>query len=169
MKTVLHRIDSRTNNGNHLRSHLRAIMALDHSCLGLENESLENNIRPNFLRSTSLINKILPTTLGACKPTLHTFYTLHLRWNSNMRRCFYHTDLRQNAVFHNFSRQIALIQYLEPYEARGLLAKPFKKFPKSPKRPIGSHFWQAPNFQWTLKQLRFNRMKNLLYLLIFFI
>ena len=35
-----------------------------------------------------------------------------------MRRCFYHTDLRQNAVFHNFSRQIALIQYSEPYEAR---------------------------------------------------
>ena len=25
-----------------------------------------------------------------------------------MRRCFYHTDLKQNAVFHNFSRQIAL-------------------------------------------------------------
>ena len=35
-----------------------------------------------------------------------------------MRRCFYHTDLRQNAVFHNFSKQIALIQYSEPYEAR---------------------------------------------------
>ena len=48
---------------------------------------------------------------------LSTFYTSHLRWNSNMRRCFYHTDLRQNAVFHNFSRQIALIQYSEPYEA----------------------------------------------------
>ena len=29
-----------------------------------------------------------------------------------MRRCFYHTDLRQNAVFHNFAIQIALIQYL---------------------------------------------------------
>ena len=28
-----------------------------------------------------------------------------------MRRCFYHTDLRQNAVFHNFAIQIALIQY----------------------------------------------------------
>ena len=24
----------------------------------------------------------------------HTFYTSHLRWNSNMRRCFYHTDLK---------------------------------------------------------------------------
>ena len=28
-----------------------------------------------------------------------------------MRRCFYHTDLGQNAVFHNFAMQIALIQY----------------------------------------------------------
>ena len=35
-----------------------------------------------------------------------------------MRRCFYHTHLRQNAVFHNFSKLIALIQYSEPYEAR---------------------------------------------------
>ena len=31
-----------------------------------------------------------------------------------MKRCFYHRDLRQNAVFHNFSRKIALIQYSEP-------------------------------------------------------
>ena len=35
-----------------------------------------------------------------------------------MRRCLYHTDLRQNEVFQNFSRQIALIQFSEPYEAR---------------------------------------------------
>ena len=46
----------------------------------------------------------------------------------------------------------------------GLLAKPFKKFPKSPVRPAGSHFWQAPNFQWTLKELRFN---ILCYFLLF--
>ena len=28
-----------------------------------------------------------------------------------MTRCFYHTDLGQNAVFHNFVIQIALTQY----------------------------------------------------------
>ena len=28
-----------------------------------------------------------------------------------MRHCFYHTDLGQNAVFHNFAIQIALTQY----------------------------------------------------------
>ena len=101
-------------NSNHLRSHLRAKMALDHSRLGLENQFLENKSdRISFLRSTSLLNKILPTNPAACKPTFHTFYTSHLRWNSTLRRRFYHTDLRQNALFHNFSRQIALIQYSE--------------------------------------------------------
>ena len=76
-----------------------------------------------------------------------------------MRRCFYHTDLRQNAVFHNFSRQIALIQYSEPSKqawafsetrsnqsiniqnhrtTRGLLAKPFQKISKITYTATGS-------------------------------
>ena len=93
-------------NSNHLRSHLRAIMALDHRRL-----ISGKKIRPTFLRSTSLLCKILSTNLGACKPTFYTIYTSHLRWNSTMRHCFYHTDLWQNAVFHNFAIQITLIQY----------------------------------------------------------
>ena len=72
-------------------------MALDHSRLGLESKSGRF-----FLRLTSLLYKILLTNLGACKPTFYTFYTSHLRWNST----FYHTDLGQNEVFHNFSRLI---------------------------------------------------------------
>ena len=47
-----------------------------------------------------------------------------------MRRCFYHTDLRQNAVFHNFSRQIALIQYSEPYDSRWAFNKTVQKISK---------------------------------------
>ena len=42
---ILHRVDSHIKhpkNSNHLRSHSRAIMALDHSRLGLENKFLEN-------------------------------------------------------------------------------------------------------------------------------
>ena len=100
-------------NSNHLRSHLRA-RALDHSRLGPENKSLENKSGRIFWRLTSLLFKILATNLGACKPTfttLYTFYTSHLRWDSTMRRCFYHTDLEQNAVFHKFAIQIALIKY----------------------------------------------------------
>ena len=109
---ILHRVDSLINyvhpkTGNHLRSNLRAIMALDHRRLIRPGKT----IRPNFLRSTSLLRKILPRNLGACKPTFYTIYTSHLRWNITMRHCFYNTDLGQKAVFHNFAIQIALIQY----------------------------------------------------------
>ena len=85
--------------GNHLRSHLRVRPG--------------KKIRSKFLPSTSLLCKILPANLGACKPTFYTIYTSHLRWNSTMRHCFYHKDLGQKAVFHNFAIQIALIQYSE--------------------------------------------------------
>ena len=78
---------------NSLRSHLRAIMTLDHSRLSVENKFLENK--------------------SGCVQTnlLYFKYTSHLRRKSTMRRCFYHTDLVQNAVVHNFSRQIAFIHY----------------------------------------------------------
>ena len=55
-----------------------------------------------------------------------------------MRRCFYHTDLGQNAVFHNFAIQIALIQYSG--RSKHALAKPLKKIAKSLIRRAGSHF-----------------------------
>ena len=58
-------------------------------------------------RSTGLLYKLLPTNLRVYKPTFYNFYTSHLRWNITI----YHTDLRQNAVFHNFSRRIALSKY----------------------------------------------------------
>ena len=82
------------------------------------------------MRSTSLLNKILPTSLGAYKPTFHTFYTSHLRKNSNMRRRLYHTDLRKNAVFYNFSRKIALIQYSEPSKHAWAFSKTVQKISK---------------------------------------
>ena len=50
-------------NSNHLRSHSRAITAPGHSRLGLGNEFSGKQIRPNFLCSTSLLYKILPTNL----------------------------------------------------------------------------------------------------------
>ena len=86
----------------------------------------------------------LPTNLGACKPTFYTFYTSHLRWNSTFRRFFYHTDLGKNAVFQNFAIQISLIKDLGRWKH-------------------GSHFWQPPN-EWTIIELRFTIIKNLLFL-----
>ena len=44
-----------------------------------------------------------------------------------MRYCFYHTDLRQNAVFHNFAIQIGLTHIQDHRGTRGLLARPFLK------------------------------------------
>ena len=102
MSQIVHRVDSlicTPTNSNHLWSHWRTTMALHHSRLGLENKS--GRI---FLRLRSLFYKILPSNLGVFIPFRH-----HI-WGETIL-CFYHTDLGQNAVFHNFPIQIALIQY----------------------------------------------------------
>ena len=113
------------------------------------------------MRSTGLLYKFLPTNLGVCKPTFYTFYTSHLTWNSTI----YHTDLGQNAVFHFFFKANCTQSIFRTIN-RGLLAKPFKKFPKSPIRPACSHFYSAsyqcgPVFEWSLIELRFNIITNL--------
>ena len=109
--------------GNHFRSHLRAIMGLDHRRLVRPGEK----ITPNFLRSTSLLYKMLTTNLGTCKLTFYTIYTSHLRCNSTMRHCFYHTDLGQNAVFHNLQYKMHSFNIQDDRSTCGLLAKPLKK------------------------------------------
>ena len=146
MNQILHRVDGlictpknwQSSSITFFKSH--NIMALDHRRLIRPGRKF----RPNFLRSTSFLYKILPTNLGSCKPTLYIIYTSHLRWNSTMRHCFYHTDLgQQNAVFDSFAIQIAFIQYSGRSKHAWALAKPLKKFPKSPIRPAGSDFCSA--------------------------
>ena len=46
-----------------------------------------------------------------------------------MRHCFYHTDLGQKAVFHNFAHSFNI---QDDGSMRGLLAKPLKEIPESP-------------------------------------
>ena len=136
----------------------------DHSRLGLENKFLENKSGRIFLRSIGLLYKFLPTNLGVCKPTFYILYTSHLRWNSTI----YHTDLGQNAVFHKFSRQVALSQY----SGRSIVGF---------KRNRSKHFQNHPYGQLVLIsigravsvveclnelfkiELRFNIIKNLFY------
>ena len=119
--------------GNHLRSHLRAIMALDHRRLirpGKKSGRIFCVRQVNFAKSCQQI------WVRVNQPFIH------LRWNSTMRHCFYHTDLgQQNAVFDSFAIQSALIK--DDGSKRGLWAKPLTKFPKSSIRPSGSHFCSA--------------------------
>ena len=49
------------------------------------------------------------------------FFTCEV--NSTMRRCFYHTDIGQNAVFHNFARQIVRHSIFRTIEARASFAQ----------------------------------------------
>ena len=73
-----------------------------------------------------------------------------------MRYYFYHTDLGQNAVFHNFATQIALIQY----SGRSKHAWALKKFPKSHIRPAGSHFCSASCSECLNEHTRVNLQHN---------
>ena len=82
-----------------------------------------------------------------------------------MRRCFYHTDLVQNAVFHNFSGQIAFIQYSDHRSTRGPLAKPFKKFPKSPIRPAGFKLLTSAKFAKKFKRVTLQNDKEFIVFL----
>ena len=80
-----------------------------------------------------------------------------------MRRFFYHTDLVQNAVFHNFSRQIAFIQYSGPSKH----AWTFNQRNRS--KNFQNHLYSQPVLTFDkrqiceeiLKELRFNVIKNL--------
>ena len=139
----------------------------DHSRLGLENKFLENKSGRIFLRSTGLLYKFLPTNLGVFKPTFHNFYTSHLRWNY----CLSYRPRTECGIPQFFKTNCT--QSIFRMINRGLLTKPFKKFPKSPIRPAGSHFWQAPSlqcelwrvFEGTSIELRFN-IKNYVYFFI---
>ncbi|CAH3189327.1 unnamed protein product [Porites evermanni] len=61
-----------------LYSYLICTPKKQHTIMILDHSTLRKQIRPNFLRSISLLYKILPTSLGTCKPTFYTFYTSHL-------------------------------------------------------------------------------------------
>ena len=83
-----------------------------------------------------------------------------------MRRCFYQTDLVQNAVFHNTSRQIAFIQYSGPQNH----AWTFNQRNRS--KNVQNQLYGQPVLTFDkrqiceeiLKELGFNVIKNLLSL-----
>ena len=100
-------------------------MALDHSRLGVENKSG----RIFSVRQVYFTNSCQQIWVRANQPFI-LFYTSRLRRKSTMRRCFYHTDHVQNAVFHNFSRQIAFIQYSGPSKHAWTFSETVQKISK---------------------------------------
>ena len=99
---------------NSLRSRLRAIMVLITVDKVWKTNSRETN-QVEFFAFDKFTNSCQEIWVRANQSFIFFFfYTPHLRRKSTMRRCFYHTDLVQNVVFHNFSRQIAFIQYSGP-------------------------------------------------------
>ena len=108
-------------NSNNLRSHLRDIMALDHSRLGPENKFLENNSGRIFC----VRQVYLPTNLGACKPTFYSFYiqyfeALFLSYRPRTECSiseFYNTNfiLASNLTADNFKKySTSMGQHLSP-------------------------------------------------------
>ena len=114
-------------NSNYLRSHLRAIIALDHSRLGLENKSGRIFGVRQVLDFTKCCQQIW---VLVNQPFLYFSYI-----TSEVKQYY-------EALFLSYRQ--------DERSTRGLLAKPLKKFPKSPTRPAGSYFWQAPNLQCKL-------------------
>ena len=81
-----------------------------------------------------------------------------------MRRCFYHTDLGQNAVFHNFEIKLHSFNIQNDRGMLGLLAKPIKNFQN---HLYGHPVASCGVFKETLVELCFNIIKNLLCLFLF--
>ena len=121
-------------------------MALDHNKLGLENKFLEKNYA-EFFEFDKFTLQNLPTNLGVCKPTL--LYFLYIASEAKQYYEALYLSYRPRTIECSISQfsKTNCTQSIFRTINRGLLAKPFKKFPKSPIRPAGSHnFWQAPNF-----------------------
>ena len=126
---------------------------------------LGKQIRLNFLRSTRLLYKILPTSLGACQNQPFILFIRHILGETVLWGAVFIIQTSDRMHFFTiFQASLHSFNIQDHRSTRGLLAKPFKKFSKSPLRPAGSHFWQAPNLHWTLIELRFYIRKNLLCL-----
>ena len=146
MNLILHRVDSlkcTPKEYNHLRSHLRAIMALNHSRLGLENNSSKTKQAEFFAfdKFTIYFTKSCQKVWGRVnQPSIHIIHhiwceTVRIPWDAvfiiqTSDRMRYFTILQYK--LHSFNIQ-------DDRSTRyGPLPKPLKKFPKSPIRLAGS-------------------------------
>ena len=123
-------------NSNHLRSHLRAIMALDHRRLIRPGKKSGRIFCVRQVYFTKSCQQIWVSVNQPFIPFKHHIWGETVLWGnvfitqtSDRMQCF---TLLQYKL-HSFNIQ-------DDRSTRGLLAKPLKNFPKSPMRPAGSHF-----------------------------
>ena len=128
-------------NSNHLRSHLRA-RALDHSRLGLENKFLENKSGRIFCVRQVYFTKSCQQVWGRVNQPFILF--IHHIWGEKVPRgavfIIQTSDRMQYFTILQYKLDSIIFRTIERRSTRGLLARPLKKFSKSPIRPAGSHF-----------------------------
>ena len=148
---ILHRVDSlicTPKYSNHLRSHSRAIMALNHSRLDLENKS-----GPIFCFRPVYFTKSCQQIWGSVNQPFILF--IHHIWGETVP-CIIQTSDRMQYVT-NFQDKLPSVNIQN--DQSWAFSETVGKCPKSPIRPAGSHFWRAPNLQWTLIEIRFNKTR----------
>ena len=125
--------------GNHLRSHLRTIMALDHRRLisGKKKSGQLFCVRQVYFAKSC--QQIWVRVNQPFIPFIHHIWGETVQWGTvfiiqTSDRMQYFTILQYK--LHSFNIQ-------DDRSTRGLLAKPLKKFSKSPVRPAGAHFCSA--------------------------
>ena len=153
-------------DSKHLRSHSRAIMALDHSRLGLENKFLENKSGPIFLRLTGLLYKFLPTNLGVCNQPFILF--IHHIWGEIVLFIMQTSDrMRYFKIFQD-KLHFVNIQDDQSCGFSETVKKNFQNHPYGQLVLISSASCQCGwVFEWALKELRFNIITSLF--LLFFV
>ena len=140
-------------NSNHLRSQVKAIMVLGHSRLGLVNKFLENKSGRIFWVRQVYFTKSWQQIWGVLT-NLSSFLYIKSEVKQYYEALFVSYRPLTECNFHNFAIQTALIGYWgRSKHAWAFSRKPLKIFPKSTIRPVGAHFWQAPNSQWELSSV----------------
>ena len=122
-------------NSNHLRSHLRAIKALDHSRLGLENKFLENKAGQNFCVRQVYLTKSCQQIRGRVNQPF--ILSIHYNWNAVFCFvlffvfCFFFIQTSERMQYFTIVQyKLYLFNIQDDRSTRGILAKPLKKISK---------------------------------------
>ena len=121
---------------------------------------MENKSAPIFCDRQ--VYKFLPINLGACKPIFY-FFLIHHIWGERLLwgAVFIIQTSYKMQYFTIFQDKLHSFNIQDYRSTRGLLiSETVQKISKSPIRPAGSNFWQAPNLQRNFKRITLQRDKE---------